>query len=230
MLISVIIPTHNRPEFLAEATQSVLRQSHQNFELLVVNNGSLPVARSDDRRVRVLDSKKSGAVPARNLGISAAKGEAIAWLDDDDVWTDPDFLTTVSQAISSGEDFVFGDGTMIYPDARPTKSFAHDADIDTLRQNNTILISAVCYRADLHQTLGPMDEALPYYWDWDWYLRVARSGATFQRRAEPVVNIQVHAQNMSGASNATERQSNLNLLCAKHGLVNVTLKGHTDFV
>lgn len=230
MLISVIIPTHNRPEFLAEATQSVLRQSHQNIELLVVNDGSLPVARSDDRRVRVLDSKKSGAVPARNLGISAAKGEAIAWLDDDDVWTDPDFLTTVSQAISSGEDFVFGDGALIYPEARPAISFAHDADIDTLRQNNTILISAVCYRADLHQTLGPMDEALPYYWDWDWYLRVARAGHRLRRIKRPVVNIRIHPDNMSGQSNLQPRQQNLALLAQKHDLKKLELKSHADFI
>jgi hypothetical protein len=99
-----------------------------------------------------------------------------------------------------------------------------------LARDNTILISAVCYKKSLHQSLGKFDETLPYYWDWDWYLRVARAGARLDHCAESVVDIRVHAQNMSGNSNNIARKNNLELLCAKHNLVNVVLKSHVDFV
>ena len=224
--VSVIIPTRNRPEFLRAAVASVLQQTRVDFELLIVNDGSLALPQFTDPRVRILENYEAGAVPARNIGVAAAQGDYIAFLDDDDAWLARDHL---SYALTANCDFFFADGMMKFPNGK-SKIFAQDADAKSLEKNNTILISAVVYKKSLHAVLGRFDEQLPYYWDWDWYLRVARSGATFQRRAEPVVNIQVHAQNMSGASNATERQSNLNLLCAKHGLVNVTLKGHTDFV
>lgn len=224
--VSVIIPTRNRPEFLAAAVTSVLQQSYSDLELLIVNDGSTPLPQFSDPRVRILDNREAGAVPARNLGVASTRGDYIAFLDDDDAWSARDHLTS---ALESEADFFFADGVMKFPNGED-KDFAQNADAKSLETNNTILISAVVYKKSLHEALGPFDEQLPYYWDWDWYLRVARCGATIKRRAEPVVNIHVHAQNMSGASNATERQRNLDLFCFKHGLTNVVLKGHTDFV
>ena len=224
--ISVIIPTCDRPEFLQDAVNSVLSQTYQDFELLIVNDGSRPIQHFADPRIRILDGKQRGAVPARNLGVQSAQGDVIAFLDDDDVWTARDHLAF---AAKSGADFFFADGLMRFPNG-DSKIFAHDADAKSLELNNTILISAVCYKRSMHAALGAFDEYLPYYWDWDWYLRIARAGATLQRRALPVVDIRVHENNMSGQSNMLARHANLNLFCAKHALENVVLKGHIDFV
>lgn len=229
MLISCIIPTRNRPEYIIEAGRSVLGQSHSELELIIVNDGEVPVAPFDDIRVRTIDSGQRGAVPARNLGVAAAKGEAIAWLDDDDLWTDPKFLATCAERLQSDSDFIFGDGALVFPDGS-RKSFAKNADEESLTRDNTILISAVCYRKSLHEQLGQFDEALPYYWDWDWYMRVARAGKVLSRLTSPVVDIRIHAQNMSGHTNTEARATNLRLLCNKHGLPEIPLKSHVDFV
>jgi glycosyltransferase involved in cell wall biosynthesis len=229
LLISCIIPTRNRPEFVVEAARSVLAQSHSELELIIVNDGETPVQTIDDVRVRIIDSGQRGAVPARNLGLQAASGEAIAWLDDDDVWTDRHFITTCVRQMSAGQDFLFGDGALVFPDGS-RKPFAQDADATTLMRDNTILISAVCYRRSLHAELGGFDEDLPYYWDWDWYVRVARAGRPLMRLTTPVVDIRIHAQNMSGRSNTAARAENLALFSAKHGLPKIPLKSHVDFV
>jgi glycosyltransferase involved in cell wall biosynthesis len=229
LLISCIIPTRNRPEFVVEAARSVLAQSHAELELIMVNDGETPVPPFDDVRVRMIDSGQRGAVPARNLGVASAQGDAIAWLDDDDVWTDPNFLTTCADRLQAGSDFIFGDGALVFPNGS-RKSFAKHANAETLTRDNTILISAVCYRTSLHKELGQFDEALPYYWDWDWYLRVARAGKILSRLASPVVDIRIHAQNMSGQTNTQARSTNLKLLCDKHGLPDIPLKSHIDFV
>ena len=229
MLISCIIPTRNRPDFVVEAVRSVLAQSHRHLELIIVNDGSTPVPAFDDVRVRIIDAGQRGAVPARNLGLATAQGEAIAWLDDDDVWTDTHFLAACTTHLSSKSDFVFADGALVFPDGR-RKSFAHDADAKTLERDNTILISAVCYRSSLHTELGVFDEALPYYWDWDWYLRVARAGKLLTRLVTPIVDIRIHAQNMSGHSNSEARGVNLSRFCDKHALPKIPLKSHVDFV
>jgi glycosyltransferase involved in cell wall biosynthesis len=229
MLISCIIPTRNRPEFVVEAARSVLSQSHPELELIIVNDGSTPVQAFDDVRVRIIDSGQRGAVPARNLGVASARGVAIAWLDDDDVWTDPEFLTICADCLSRDSDFVFADGALVFPGGQ-RKAFAQDADAQSLQRDNTILISAACYRTALHTELGHFDETLPYYWDWDWYLRVARAGRILTRLKTPSVDIRIHAQNMSGQSNTEARATNLKRLCDKHQLPEIPLKSHVDFV
>jgi glycosyltransferase involved in cell wall biosynthesis len=227
--ISCIIPTRNRPDFVSASAASVLGQSQADLELIIVNDGTTPVPKFADPRVRILNSGEAGAVPARNMGAAAATGDAIAWLDDDDHWTDEYFLESCISLFEGGSDFVFGDGALVFPDGA-RKAFARDADAKSLENDNTILISSVCYRRNLHDTLGMFDEALPYYWDWDWYLRVARAGQQLMRLARPVVDIRIHENNMSGQANAGKRAANLQQFCAKHGLQNVPLKSHVNFV
>jgi glycosyltransferase involved in cell wall biosynthesis len=229
LLISCIIPTRNRPEFVVEAARSVLAQSYANLELIIVNDGSTPVPLIDDIRVRIIDAGQRGAVPARNLGIASARGDAIAWLDDDDVWTDKDFLADCAILFAAGEHFIFADGALLFTDGT-RKTFARPATATTLERDNTILISALCYRKNLHDTLGRFDEALPYYWDWDWYLRVARTATPLRRLKKAVVDIRIHTQNMSGHNNADQRAANLAALCNKHNLQDIPLKSHIDFV
>lgn len=228
-LFSVIIPTRNRPDYLAEAVASVLAQSEHDFELLIVNDGVPLESPPRDRHVRILENEARGAVPARKLGVAQALGQFVAFLDDDDQWIDRDHLKR-SAAVLKTESFAFGDGLMQFPGEAHPRLFDRDADAASLARDNTILISAVCYRRRLHDALGAFDETLPYYWDWDWYLRVARAGHVLHHMNHAVADIRIHPQNMSGEMNREARRDNLDRLSAKHGLGFITLRNHTDFV
>jgi glycosyltransferase involved in cell wall biosynthesis len=91
-LVSVIIPTRDRPGFLQEAIESVSRQTCKNYEIIVVVNGpdnhliaeAVKIAAAGGCSVLRID--RSGIAVALNTGIQAAKGEWLAFLDDDDVW------------------------------------------------------------------------------------------------------------------------------------------------
>ena len=85
---SVIIPTYGRPQYLAEAVDSVLHQTMNDFELLIVDDASPePIGQFDDPRVRTIRAERNGgAAAARNLGASLARGEVLTFLDDDDTW------------------------------------------------------------------------------------------------------------------------------------------------
>jgi len=91
--VSVIIPTHNRAGMLGRAIQSVLAQTWQDFEIIVVSDGSKDnteevVDSFNDPRIRLLKHKTvQGAAAARNTGLRVAGGNFIAFLDDDDEWT-----------------------------------------------------------------------------------------------------------------------------------------------
>src|SRR6266481_2753275 len=92
MLVSVVIPTINRPKLLLRAIDSVLRQTHQEIEVIVVVDRpdleTVPVVRAvNDPRVQlIVNAQRTTAAGARNVGVDHAKGEWIAFLDDDDEW------------------------------------------------------------------------------------------------------------------------------------------------
>jgi glycosyltransferase involved in cell wall biosynthesis len=96
---SVVIPVYNRAHMLGRCIVSVLRQYDQDFEIIVVDDGSddepESVARSfRDARIRVHRQANAGAGPARNAGIDLARGSFVAFLDSDDVWL-PHHLSTM---------------------------------------------------------------------------------------------------------------------------------------
>jgi glycosyltransferase involved in cell wall biosynthesis len=228
--ISVIIPTRGRHHFLKQALESVLAQTHEAKEIIVVDDGegAREAVGGMHKSITVLDNRQRGPVPARNMGVAHASGDVICFLDDDDWFTDAAYFARAARAFDMDADFCFADGVMAFEDGRPSIPFAHDADAGTLTRDNTILISGVLYRRSLHEQLGVFDESLPFYWDWDWYLRVARAGHALTRIASPVVAIRVHARNMSGESLEAQRRANLDRFSTKHGLPPIPLKNHLD--
>ncbi len=100
MKISCIIPTCNRTEYLKETLESVLKQTEQPHEIIVVNNGEKPIVLSEiiKNKVTVYDIiPYAGVAQARNFGASLASGDFLAFLDDDDLWN-PDYLKNVKEA------------------------------------------------------------------------------------------------------------------------------------
>ena len=89
-LISVIVPVYNRSNVIARTISSVLAQTYQNFELIIIDDGSTDdldkeISKFSDKRILFLKlSKNKGVAAARNFGISNSNGQAIVFLDSDD--------------------------------------------------------------------------------------------------------------------------------------------------
>ena len=95
-LVTVIMPTYNYGRYVADAIQSIQAQTFENFEILVVDDGSTDdtpaiLARLAEPRLRVIRQERAGTASSRNRGLEAARGEFISWLDADDLWK-PTFL------------------------------------------------------------------------------------------------------------------------------------------
>ena len=88
--ISVIIPTYNRAHFVREAIDSVLGQTYQDFEIIVVDDGSTDDTKTVlalyGNRIRYLHQKHRGRSEARNTALKSAAGKFVAFLDSDDIW------------------------------------------------------------------------------------------------------------------------------------------------
>lgn len=92
-LVSVVVPAYNAEEYLARTLYSVVEQTHQNFEIIVVDDGSTDDTNlvatsfiSNSAKVRVIRVPNGGVASARNVGLQAARGEFVAFLDADDLW------------------------------------------------------------------------------------------------------------------------------------------------
>ena len=90
-MISVIIPLYNKEKQIAHTLRSVLNQTYQDFEVVIVNDGSTDCSVSEvekvgDSRIRLVHQKNGGVSAARNKGIEEAKYELLAFLDADDEW------------------------------------------------------------------------------------------------------------------------------------------------
>ena len=97
-MISVVIPLYNKEKQVAHTLQSVLRQTFQDFEIVIVDDGSTDhsveeVEKVRDTRIRLVHQQNAGVSAARNRGISEAKYDLIAFLDADDEWK-PEYLET----------------------------------------------------------------------------------------------------------------------------------------
>lgn len=97
-MISVIMLTYNREDLVGRAVECILAQTYKDFEFIIVNNGSSDRSgavadeyAAKDERIRVIHRERGNIGSGRNAGLDAAKGEYIAFIDDDD-WTEPDFL------------------------------------------------------------------------------------------------------------------------------------------
>jgi glycosyltransferase involved in cell wall biosynthesis len=123
-LVSVIVPTHNRPEMLSEALASVRAQTFVDYEIIVVSNGETPenrglseeaAALADARYFRLEEGNLSAA---RNFGVERAQGEWIGFLDDDDIWLPHKLEREIAEADRSRADMITCDFIRFYADGR----------------------------------------------------------------------------------------------------------------
>ena len=208
-LVSVIIPTLDRPKYLAAAVNSVLRQTVQNFEVLVVDDGSSgalgPMLEAfDDGRIRYFrhDSNR-GEAAARNTGIVNARGAYVAFLDDDDEWL-PAKLSLQLERFSGCPDTVgcvYGgheairarDGQVV---SRQTPTKRGDLSRELLKANilgppSTVMLTRAC----LDRT-GLFDENITFGVDYDLWIRVAKA-YHFDYVPDIVTRYTIHERQMS---------------------------------
>ena len=187
-LVSVVIPTFNHASYLARALQSVLDQTYTNWEAIVIDNHSTDktdevMASFADPRIIYLKIHNNGVIAAsRNVGIRAAKGEWIAFLDSDDWWT-VDKLQVCFDCINDKVDLVYHDLKIIRdpPSLFKRKHIKSRQVIkpvlkDLLLKGNTIATTSVVVRKSLLEQICGMDESVKMIAaeDYNTWLRIAQ--------------------------------------------------------
>ncbi len=187
-LVSVIIPTFNRPERLVDAVKSVLGQTYTSIEVVVINDGggeveallsSLPGAEKI-QYLRIGQNRERSY--ARNMGVKIANGKYIAYLDDDDRYYPAHVETLASFLESSGHLVAYSDAHRTlqimenggYIKKAQDVPYSIDFNADLILQNNFIPILSLMHAKSCIARVGGFDETLSTHEDWDLIIRLSR--------------------------------------------------------
>ena len=191
-MITVVIPLYNKEVSILNTINSVLNQSFSDFELIVVDDGSvdnslLNIKSINDQRLKVISQQNSGVSVARNNGIGQAKCNYIALLDADDLWS-VSFLEEMSSLIRDfpdaslygcGYSFQNIDLTLSTPDLGLKSNFRGYLDYFVNAKNNTLFTSSsVVVRKDDFLEIGEFDTRLSRGEDIDMWIRFALNKKT----------------------------------------------------
>jgi glycosyltransferase involved in cell wall biosynthesis len=186
--VSVIVPTYNRPEKLVEALKSILNQTYQNFEVIVVNDcgtdvGSLISFLDEKHQITYLrHDRNRDRSAARNSGIRLARGKYIGYLDDDDVFYPDHLETLVSFLETTGYKVAYSDAYRVHQvkengrdiSKEKDQPYSRDFDRDQILINNFIPTLCLMHERSCLDEVGTFDEGLATHEDWDLWIRLSR--------------------------------------------------------
>lgn len=206
--MSVILPTVGGQPLLADALQSALGQVEVELEVIVVDDGSADdtaerLRRIDDARLHVhRHGSQRGTSAARNTAIAHARGEWLAFLDDDDVWAPDNLRLKLAALRSAGADVAYGGAIMTDEQNTPLYLFEvpDPANILPLLLRSNVIPggpSSVVARSQLVRDLGAFDEQFAILEDWDMFIRLAAAGR-FTTCPETLLAYRRHGTNISG--------------------------------
>jgi len=171
-LVSVIVPTYNRAKLIHETLDSILIQSYINFELIIIDDGSTDntedvVMKYADKRIYYIKTNNwGGPAKPRNIGIKKAKGEFIAFCDDDDIWKPKKLEISVKYLLKYSVDIVYHDlyylrenGLRTFLNGKnKTRKLDHSIKNDLLFNGNGINNSSVVVKKKALYDIGLITE------------------------------------------------------------------------
>ncbi|MGI9886036.1 glycosyltransferase family 2 protein [Vibrio chagasii] len=194
--VSIVIPTYNCFDYLPKAIGSVLQQTHQDIELIIIDDNSNDgtstyLASIDDDRIITLSTLGVGAPQARNLGIEKATGEFIAFLDADDFWFPekierqlefhqryPEMAMSFTNYEHLTEDYeVIVDCFSYWSQFqnREEQFINIDSPLEFIIENNVIGTSTVMVKADVFSQTDSFNADIKYGEDWELWLRMSEN-------------------------------------------------------
>lgn len=201
--VTTIVTTHGRPGHVQEALASLRAETHKDVEIVVVDDGGEFDAALCDLPLRVVHGSQLGVARARNLGLAAARGEFVIFLDDDDVALPHRISSLVGAARRHRASLCFGmtrrqvEDTSEVLECVPTQAHSSGAvgfcDVLTCAPH----VNAVLARTETLRAVGGFDAGANHFDDWSAWLRIADRDVTMWRIADPVAEWRIHERGLS---------------------------------
>ncbi|MGE3260737.1 MAG: glycosyltransferase family 2 protein [Bacteriovoracia bacterium] len=214
-LVSVVIPNYNYGRYVCAAVDSVLSQTHQNIEVIVVDNGStddsLQRLRRFGDRIRVIPQENRGQAGARNRGISESRGDWVAFCDADDCWSPTKLEEQLARFDRPSVGLVYTGYYLCDQDLRPmrqVKAKNRGRVLPLFAEGSAAVIpageSSVLIRRAVLEQVGGFDEKLSISAGFDFYRRICQYFEV-EAVAEPLVFYRQHPNSASRRSDAFAR-------------------------
>jgi len=198
--VSVIIPVYNGERFLAGAIQHVKSQNYRPLEIIVIDDGSTDttptIAGQWKEDIRYVSQQKRGSFAARNVGIKMAKGNIIAFLDVDDLWTE-NMLPKHVQYLQENPSVDIAQGLiqeMTLDDSSANGDLVFDESFEPYQFIN---VGSAVYRKEVFNTVGLFDENLKLGGDTDWFYRAWRANVSKRVIKEVALLYRKHDRNVT---------------------------------
>lgn len=201
--ISIIMPVYNEEKYLREAIDSILCQTADNFEFIIIDDAStdnsLPIIQSytDKRIVLIRNEQNIGNYPSRNKGMEVAVGKYICVMDADDIAypqrleVQYEYMETHPTVSALGTNFIFSK-----TDIKKNLLFSHEQIMIKLLQNNAVLHPSLMIRSDVMRKHGGYNEKYVYSSDYDLIARFAISG-TVENLPDILMMYRLHESQIS---------------------------------
>lgn len=185
--VSVIIPLYNQGQYLDECVDSVLRQTYQNFEIIIVDDCSTDESykvalkqKEKSDKIKVFKHKVNKKLPAtRNTAIKNATGEYILPLDSDDK-IHPDMLKELVQVMNSGYDIAYSDGQDFGTSSNRFRTW-DNWDPERIKTNNLLCCCSMFRRSDWEDVGGYDERLTDGFEDWMFWIVLAHNGKVGKR-------------------------------------------------
>jgi glycosyltransferase involved in cell wall biosynthesis len=200
-LVSCIVPVFNAERYLAEALDSILSQTYQPVEVIVVDDGSTDgtaqVAAGYGERITYLYQENSGPAAARNKGIDAAQGEFVAFLDADDVWHEEKLARQMARFEARPELEICLTYIQNFwgPEMKDEEDRLRDHHFS--KPLPAYATQAMLARRAIFDVVGRFDPTLPVLDDSDWFLRAVDEGVEIEFLPEVLIFRRMHESNIS---------------------------------
>jgi GT2 family glycosyltransferase/MoaA/NifB/PqqE/SkfB family radical SAM enzyme len=215
-LFSVIVPTYNRPDWLAVALKSILEQTYGNIEIVVVNDCGADVENiisslnKNNNIVYIRHNRNRGLAAARNTGIRNASGQYVALLDDDDIFY-PTHLETAVGELSEYQQVIYTDAVRAtyqktengYKLTGKHVAYSMDYDRNKLLLGNISPVNCFVFDRNLALRAGLFDESMSTLEDWDFWIRLSAL-TPFKHIKKPTVQVNWRTD---GTTMTSSRQS-----------------------
>ena len=233
--ISIIIPAYNTASFIKETLDSVFAQTFQDFEIILVNDGSPDSANLEKvlqpylDKIIYIEQENRGTAAARNTAIYAARGEYLAFLDGDDIWF-PEYLEAQINVLNDKKcDLIYADALLFGDVSRKFSTYMTKAPSSgevtaesLLSAKCNVITSGTIVRREKILQVGLFDESLPRIGmeDFDLWFRLAKNGARLDYQKQILFKYRVRPNSLSGTNVARIERSirGLNIIAGKYEL------------
>ena len=207
VLVSIVMPAYNCEKIIAESINSIIFQTYQNWELIVIDDGSkdntLKVINEfgdRDPRIKPMNNEKNMGVSAtRNRAIEKASGDWIAFLDSDDMWESTKLEKQMKVAKEKSAEFLFTGANYINEDGEPFKGIfevPEKVSYKKLRNQNVISCSSVLIKKKFFDNIKMEKDEM--HEDYAVWLRVLKLGVTAYGVNEPLLIYRISRNSKSG--------------------------------